>query len=315
MFGFATKPHVSAALLQLQRSVAACVVLVALCVAAQLIVLGCVHFTDIRWITVETPAAAQPLTVVKAPPAGELAGAMVAVEPPPPSAAAAEPRRELTSWDAVLRVVSVTATSVGVVACLLLGLVTTLGVIIAAGPGVPGVQRAVSACVWAMLLGIVCLPLHVAVPSTPWRGVFGPYAEIVAMSEAVNAGATSVLLLLGQHALVPIVALVASVMVLVRFRAGVADGVIVQSISDVERKLEAEIDQIRRQGPSVNAVRSVAALNQAIGDRPADPAPSIRPAVADPVAPDEPRCTDAARKWQQRRIGAPDAGEPLKRLI
>ncbi len=320
MPGFVSKPHVSAALVSLQRGVSVCAMAVLLCAAAQLMIFGCAHFTQIRWTSTETPASQQQLHVVtggKAAVARAEAPTAAIVPAEPKSAPAPAPRvRQASQWDRVLRYVNSMVISAGVISSILLAMLTTLGVVIAAGPGVPGVQRAVSAATWAMLVAVASIPWHDVLATMPWPGVFSDYQTMVDLSDAVDAGRDSGMKLFATYLGMPLMAVVLSCVVMLRFRAGVADGVIVQSVNDLEERLQQEMDSLRRRGAAAqNTARAVAALNHAIGDKPIPLAPDsghdVHLPEDEPDAPKEPSslAEGVARSW------APAKDAPPKRLI
>lgn len=260
-----TKPHVSAALAQLRHGVTLCALVVAACAIVQMLVFGFVHFTQVRWA--EPRHEAPTYTVVAS------GHAVDAAAPKPLNADGAEAAtiripRQASEWEPTLNTASDLAVSIGVIATVLLAVQCGLGVFIAGASGVPGVDRAVSAASWSLLLALAGLPLRDVMPSIPFPGVFGDYAVMVNLSEAADAGTGSVMRLFVVYLLVPMASLCASVLVLARFRAGVAQGVIVTSVSELDERLEREMAGIRARGVVANAPRAVAALNQAIGDTP-----------------------------------------------
>jgi hypothetical protein len=324
MPAFSQKPHVSAALVQLQRTVSLCAMVVLLCACAQLMIFGCAHFTQIRWVNNETPAQQQRLHVVSGGKA-----AQVRVEAPAagivneearaaaPQASTTPEPRQASQWDKILRYVNAMVICAGVMSSVLLALVTMLGVVIAAGPSVPGVQRAVSAATWAMLMAVSTIPWKDVLSTIPWPGVFSDYQTMADLSDAVNAGRDAGTKMFATYLGMPLMAAILSCVVALRFRAGVADGVIVQSVNDLEQRLEREMDDIRRRGAAAqNTARAVAALNQAIGDKPlsinSDAPTVVEIPEDDASAPKEASslAESAARKW-----GAPRPVTPPKRAI
>jgi hypothetical protein len=323
---FSPKPHVSPALAHLRHGVTACALTVALCAALQMLVFGFVHFTQIRWVEDKTPAVATALRVVSSP------GANVAQarEPGAPVATIEqdEPRRVLGKADGVLRAISAAAISGGVAAASLLGLFTILGVVVGAGGAVPGIDRATSACMWASLIVVGTLPWQNIFPSVPFSGVFGPYSTMSSMSDAVDAGGGSSLALLAQFLLMPLAAMSCSFLVLYRFRAGVAEGIIATSVSEIDERLEREMASIRAKGVEIQSSgRAVAALNSAIGEAPTIPLMPTQLAAASAVraeptvrklsapAPARNGASSGGGLGRERRIGQTDPGDPMKRPI
>lgn len=319
------KPHVSAALAQLSHGVTTSGLIVAACAIIQLLVFGFVHFTQVRYVEHQSTASTQPLSVVGAPAAavagpktestGELAAA--AAEPPPAP-------RSLSGWDPAMHIASDIAVVAGVIACLSMGMLCLLGVAIAAGQTVPGVEKAASACSWALALGLIAIPWSDIFASMPFPGVFSGYPYMAWLSEMVDAGARTKAELLSLYLLMPLAALGASFLIIVRFRAGVAEGIIVTSVSELDERIEREMAAIRNKGVQGGGVsRAVAALNHAIGDKPGEtpvvpPGPVAAAAATPERSPELGRPAEfsrAPRGWNQPRRGGEDEGDDFKRPI
>lgn len=332
---FTPKPHVSPALAQLRYGVTACALAVGACALMQLLVFGFVHFTEARWLRPAPKGVTQPLAVVAARPAGGTAqrldpGAVAASPTAAPTAGWPEMPRVLSEWDSTLRVMSDFAVAGGTIASVSLALLVFLGVAVAAGSSVPGVERAVSAASWSVVLGAGCVPWKSVMPSVPFPGVFSGYEVMTGLSAASEGGAAGAAVMMYTICLLmPLAAVGAAIVVGLRFREGVSEGIIVTSVSEVDERLEREMAGIRKRGVSgPMAPRSVAALNQAIGDRPevpvaAPPAAASVPAAEIPAVPvpagtarraHEPGTVRTARSWL-RRLGEPDPGDALKRPI
>jgi hypothetical protein len=319
------KPHVSAALAQLSHGVTTSGLVVAACAIIQLLVFGFVHFTQVRYVEHQSTASTQPLSVVGAPaatvagpktePTGEQAAA-AAIEPP-------QAPRTLSSWDPAMHIASDIAVVAGVIACLSMGMLCLLGVAVAAGQTVPGVEKATSACCWALALGLIAVPWSDIFASMPFPGVFSGYPYMAWLSEMVDAGVRTKAELLSLYLLMPLAALGASFLIIVRFRAGVAEGIIVTSVSELDERIEREMAAIRNKGVQGGGVsRAVAALNHAIGEKPGEapaaaPGPVVAAAAAPERAPDLGRPAEfsrATRGWNQPRRGE-DEGDDFKRPI
>lgn len=330
------KPYVSAALAHLRHGVTFTALAVGVCAVAQLIVFGFVHFTQVRWDDDATQSDVQPLSVVATPVSRQSSGgfnvrrdatlpapsdgeAVRVVNTPAarpsgtvPTAVLHEvrPFRARGVGDVYLQRTSDLAVTLGVVAALALAVLTMLGVVVAGGASVPGVEKAVSACTWALGMALLSVPWRDALESLPFPGVFSGYRTLTAASEAVDAGTASAAAMFGAHLLLPLGMLAAAITVALRFHAGVDAGVIITSVSELDEALEREMAGIRRSGVGYNvSSRAVGVLNQAIGERPA----ASQAAVAAGAA-----ATIAARPKvpvRDRRIGEPDSGDPLKRPI
>ena len=281
------KPHVSAALVQLQRTITTAAMVVFACATVQLLVFGFVHFTQVRYAA--TQVGSQSLSVVgSAPPpvvAGprdreQLATSAGSEQATAEPVAAPTTARPLSKWDPALHMASDAAVTIGVISTFALMALTLLGVAVAAGNSTPGVEKAVSAGGWALILSFSCIPWSDVFASVPFAGVFGSYSNLTWMSQSVDLGTGSTLELISMYLLAPVAVMAASLLILSRFRAGVAEGVIVTSVNELDERLEREMATIRNRGvQAANTPRTVGALNRAIGERPEAPLP----AAAEPV--------------------------------
>lgn len=355
---YLSKPHVSPALASLRRGVTFSALVVGAAAAAQLLVFGCVHFTRVRFTETQHEASSQPLSVVLAPrhiatakeSVRDLGGGKEAKEakespkeapkeaesgPPlaPPAAAVTpgappEPLRialpvVLSDADATLHTLSDLAVIAGMLGTVALAAFVAMGLVVAAGAAVPGIELVVSAAGYALMLAIACVPWRDVFVSVPFPGVFGGYDVMTEMSGEVNAGAHAAPLFTIYLAM-PLAAMVGSLVALGKFRAGVAAGVIATSPSELDERLDREMAAIRSRGVTAGTPRAMAALHQAIGETPAEAPPAVPPAAAGSGAgaQEHPATRRSGpprmgRGWlgRDRRIGEPDPGDPLKRPI
>lgn len=267
------KPHVSAALQRLRHGVTFAALLVLLCALTQMLVFGFVHFTHVRYDKTERPATVQPLSVIPGR-AGEPAGLHAAAPDTQPMDA---PSHTLSAWDPGLHITSDVASSVGVIATAMLATLCLLGAVIAGGGAVPGAERAVSAACWSLALALTCIPWRDVLVSMPFPGVFSSYDAMTYLSGAVDAGEASLSRMFAMYLLMPLAALGVSLLALGRFRAGVADGIILTNVNELDHRLERELAQIRARGVAASTPRAVAALNEAIGEKPGAPDMPIEP--------------------------------------
>ena len=261
------RPHVSGALVQLRTTVTWSALAVMLAALLQMLSFGFVHFTDVRW-TLVRPAR---LTDDK-------------------------PKRVLSRWDGTLRTFMDASASVGLISVATLWLAIMLGVVVAGGSSVPGVEHAVRASTWATILAMSAVPLVVALPGLPLDGAFVSYQTLLHASEGSRHADT--VSLLAAHLALPLVAAVLAGYALYCFREGVEAGVIVQSVSELDRKLDKELETIRASGISSNhGQRSVGAVDRPIGDTGESVQPKARSWVSD----------------RDRSLGDSSSGNPLRR--
>lgn len=280
----AGKPHVSAAIVQLRWWISAAAGLLCLCLGAQLLIFGFTHYTDVRWTVIKPDAKDRPLVVIDGP-----AASATPIEGPVRVSAqearakavrgaaqgeshAAKPdidvNRVLTGTDRVMRVASELATTLGIVSVVSLVVLTALGVVVAGGASVPGVEKAVTSCAWSCILALLCVPLRDALPSLPFPGILAGYDALTGASEAASAGQRGEGALLGLYVLLPLVALVGSAMVRIWFNDGVERGVIFTSVSEIDEAVDKEMATISARGVQAGVPRAMGALHRAMGDEP-----------------------------------------------
>ena len=284
------KPHISEAVKQLRRWVTLAAATFALCAAAQMLVFGFVQYTNIRWTEVREIKTDRSLKVIA--PAAPLEAAndpnatpseQAAASPPVEASvvagvrgqtgdrkAAVEVNRVLTAADRTMSRASNLACGIGLIAATCLTLLTMLGVAVAGGGSVPGVERAVTACVWSMVLMLVCLPWDRLLPDLGLPGVFASYNVMTATADhnlatGENLGSFAAFC---QWVAAPGIALFTSLGICLWFRAGVEKGVIITAPSELDKAVAREVELIQKRGASATAPRSVGALNRAIGEEP-----------------------------------------------
>ncbi len=296
---YTARPHVSGALVQLRTTVTWSATAVIAAAVLQMLAFGFVHFTDVRWTVQETPASAQQLTVVTP----EARTAAAPGERPGRAARGArqvqaEPERVLSRWDGTLRTFTDASASVGLISAATLWIAVGLGVVVAGGGSVPGVEQAVRASTWATVLGLSSIPLIVTLPGLPLNGSFASYQTLLAASE--GAQKLDTVALIASHLALPLMAAVLAGYTLLCFREGVEAGVIVRSVSELDRKLDKELDTIRSNGIASNhGQRTVGVVDRPMGeDAPAQESPS------------------KSRSWvsdRDRGMGDASPGNPLRR--
>lgn len=258
-----SRPHISAAVQELRAWVIACAVVVVLSATAQLVVFGFARYTDVRFLTLEGAPPARPVVVQNQP-------ATTAANAPVEANHAPDPNRVLSVADRNMALVSNTASAGGLIAALALAFLTMLGVAVAGGGAIPGVERAVKAAVWAIVVALLCLPWSAFAGQTGSRdllpGVFAGYSSLLFGVERAEAGAAGVLI---EHVILPAVVVVMSFCVAYWFHTGVERGIIITSVSQLDRQVEREAAAIAKAGvSSLHAPRTMGVLDQAIGEVP-----------------------------------------------
>lgn len=216
--------------------------------------------------------------------------------------------RVLSRNDIYFRQITSFAQTIGIIAAIALAIVMLEAVVIAGGASVPGVERAVTAGTWCLVICLLSIPLQAILPAFPYPGVFTPYPTMTKAADLAAAGgdaAPSGFGLLLRHVLLPLTLLGSLVLVSLRFHAGVEQGSLATNVSELDEKLEREMSKIKL--VSTGSSRAMGALNRTIGD-------------------DGPATTSAMRRAeaQERKANAeergrgfrdPSPGEPLSRPI
>ncbi len=291
---YTARPHVSGALVQLRTTVTWSAIAVIAAAVIQMLAFGFVHFTDTRWTLVETPPTAQQLTVVtpeaQAAKSGRAGRAVRQVQ--------TKPEKILSRWDGTLRTFTDASASVGLISAATLWVAVGLGVVVAGGGSVPGVDQVVRASTWATVLGFSSVPLIVNLPGLPLNGTFVSYQTLLSASE--GAQQLDTIPLLASHVALPLIAAVLAGYTLACFREGVEAGVIVRSVSELDRKLDKELETIRTTGVASNhGQRTVGVVDRPLGE-------------GAPAEDDRPK----SRSWvsdRDRGMGDTSPGNPLRR--
>ncbi len=219
-----------------------------------------------------------------------------------------EVNRVFSRNDIYFRRITAFAQTVGVIAAIALAIVMLEGVVIAGGASVPGVERAVTAATWCLVIALLSIPLQDIIPAFPYPGVFAPYPVMTEAADLAAAGgeaAPSSFALLLRHVLLPLSLLGALVLVALRFHAGVEQGSLATNVSELDEKLEREMAKIKL--VSTGSSRAMGALNRAIGDDSPPTTAAMRRAEAQEKK--------ANAQERGRGFRDPSPGEPLSRPI
>lgn len=298
------RPHISAALQHLRFG--ATLSGGALCVAlfAQLIIWGFVHFMDVRTQHLgPTSASGSSLAVVTKgePSAGPGEAALEATAKSASNKGAGrslidQGNRKTTEsvpmleaattggatgtevnivrarGDIVLSRAAGLVQTIGIIAALTLALLMFQGVIIAGGAQAPGVEYCVTSSFWGFVIALLCVPMTAVVPGSAFSGVFASYPVLTAAADAFRTDSPTALsapAYFGLHLLMPILTALGTASCVLRFRAGVEEGVIVTSVNQFDEKIEREIRTSKWN--IYNQPRTMGALNKAMGDRVSGP--------------------------------------------
>lgn len=310
-------PHVSPALKHLRFGVSIGAGVVALALVAHVLIVALVHFTDIRLTRLEPPAHGDaPVVVVRSGKSGgsdEGAGAqsMTRAERArvQPGDAPADVNLVPSKTASQLRGAAAVVQALGVFGSVGVALLLFQGVIIAGGVSVPGVEKAVTASSWGIVIAFLAIPWRGIMPELVYPGVFQSYATIAHESDVLRGlagGRVSGAVFFAMHVFLPLCMVAGVAMVAVRFRSGVEHGIIVTHASQLEEQIEREIRE-RKLG-ELSTPRAVGALNKAIGlgasaieAAPHEPAPAPVPLAQAPQQPPPPSPMSARGQDLRRR--------------
>lgn len=269
-------PHLSAAVKHLRGWITLLACIVALCCGVQMLLYGFVNYTEIRFTEAPktNPYGERSLKVVEATSTPEQSAAK-----PPESAGTlspapgqggvrsaaiaggkeAAPTLLKSNADRVMASIADWTTSVGAVCCVTLALLTMLGVAVAGGGNIPGVEKVVTSCTWAIVLGLLCLPWAGVFPSLKVPGIFAPYSALTAVADKLP-GAISSTAAFGQWLFMPLTAGTLSFLVLGLFRAGVERGVIPTSVNHFDAAIQKEMSDIAKRGVGAGTPRALGTI-------------------------------------------------------
>lgn len=295
MKAFVPKPHVSGAVRQLRGWVTLASLVLAACCLTQMLVYGFAAYTDVRVAEIKPVKGDKtPLRVVGAMPMAEGllqdsksdSGREPAAASQPTavradsgaSSAAVDVNRVASPVDQMMRRASGVASGVGIISCVALAVLALLGVVVAGGASIPGVERLTTAAVWSLVLALIALPWHAMLPAMGVPGVFADYGALTAQLDGgagVSVVSLSALGMAAQWVFMPVLAMFACMGVCLWFRAGVERGVIITAPSELDKAVEREVEQISKRGVASSAPKAVGALHRAIGEEVRGPEQAI----------------------------------------
>jgi hypothetical protein len=254
--------HVSVALGQLRRGVFLTCWFGTLSVFVHIVLWGLASFTGLRWSEV-THAPQQAPLIVSAGDAQQPESRTTLGGPPQEATAEpVNPNRVRSNADRLMGYVAATARAVGTMAILVLTPLVALGVVLAAATATRGVEKAVSAFCWSVLVLLLVLPVSEFV-GLPWAGgAFWTYDGLCAFldhSDTINGYRAP---FFGRYLLLPAVCGLGLAITLVRFGAGVEAGLIGKENLHLDPALEQEAGQVK--AGSLHGGRAATAMRQVV---------------------------------------------------
>lgn len=268
--------HSALALAQLRNSVAICCWIVGVALLIQIITWSLATFTDIRYEKLEESAARSPAVLT---PEEVRRNAIHSANERLVEAdrTTVEVNRVFSRTDRVFQVLNDVASGGGILAAVTLLPLLGLGVVLAAGAAVPGVERTVGSFVWAIVITMLVLPLGKMMESMPFNGLFVSYASMMAEIEAVRASDEAGFLFYGKYLLLPTACMAGIAAVGLRFRGATFAGLLPREDHRLDPELEREVANTKATSLVGGGGRAAGALNNAIRtEEPAKAAPSIK---------------------------------------
>lgn len=239
--GHSPRTHSSLAFAQLRNSVAACCWIVGLALLVQIVTWSLVSFTDLRYASVEVSEPDETPRVVDA--EAKRRETLREAAAGPQTDVTHDVNRQLSVYDRVFSLQMDIAAGAGMIAVIALLPFLAVGVVLAAGSATPGVERAVSAFVWAVILSVLVIPIGVLIESLPFNGVFLRYEKLVGDIARYQASNDLGLIFYGRYLVLPLACMCGIALVGLRFRAAVEAGLIRENWQ-IDPELEAEASNV-----------------------------------------------------------------------
>jgi hypothetical protein len=264
---------VSAALGRLRFGVNLCCWIVGLALITQIVVWSLVRFTDLRFSDLAADAPA-PLIVKKE--VSEAPSALDAeTSPEEKRHAVVNPNRVPGAGDRFFALLADFSSGFGALSVLALAPLLGLGVLLAASSATEGVERTVSAFGWALVVGLLVMPIG-EMFGMPWQdGALWSYETLTAEMDgriAETAGGKP-LGIYARYIILPLTCLFGIALVAQRFNSGIRAGAYQKESFELDPVLEAEAANVKP--GSHHGSRAAAAMRSTMtadGDEEEDPA-------------------------------------------
>lgn len=274
---------IAAALTRLRGIVLVCGLLVATAILVQVLTWGMTAFTDMRYAHVSRREAPQIVTRADPAAGAVIEGLDAPKRPPPPDVPSSINRiGRVTKLDLAIRDAYNLASAVGSTAVIVLLPMLLLATLIGVVGQTPGIERAASSLIWAILLALFTIPMSGFLDLSWQQGIFGSAADMINAVEDARAdygGSGRMSDLYTRYAVLPIACLIGSGLLVARFMSAVEAGL----VSEAQRPdlvLDREASRVAASAGSLHGGRSSALLQRSLDARPAaahkeasDPAP------------------------------------------
>jgi hypothetical protein len=283
---------VSVALTRLNASVGLCAWIIGIAMTVQLVIWGLASFTEMRWSEIGVTPVEVPLVVSAA--AAQETAVRSALDDPPPAVKsnqpAVDPNRVPSRFERLFAAGAALAHGIGTMSALVLVPLIGLGVLLAVASATNGVDMTVSAFGWALVVGLMVLPIGESI-GMPWEGGgLWSYESLVDdLDRNRRAGGVAIfgrdLMFFARYLLLPVACSAGITLVATRFATGVAAGAVRKEDLRLDAALEGEAGNVKittlHGGRAANAMpQSVAELGPKVHT---PPPPESRPELPAPA--------------------------------
>ena len=280
---------VSAAMSRLRFAVLLSCWLLGVSLLTQTVIASLCHFTDMRWSTL-VPGEQAPVVVTDAP---VQSGPRSAFDEPAPEAdpeKVVDPNRVLGRHDRVFSIAGTLTSGIGKISVMLVLPLMALAVLLAAGSATNGVEKAVAAFSWALLVGLLVMPIGKLI-GLPWtEGALWSYASMIAVIDpGVSMQGLGEQMFVLRFLLLPLACVAGIALAAVRFGSGVEESLVPPEDLALDSLLETEAGNIKVS--SLHGGRAASAMN-AVGavptGTPVPGSPAVPPTPITPASAKEP---------------------------
>lgn len=256
--------HSALALAQLRNSVAACCWVVGVALLIQVLTWSLSSFTDLRYRNIQATAESAAPRVLSPEEVRRQAIQSKQNGPVTLDHDEVEVNRVFSRYDRYFMIQTDLASGLGILASVALLPLLGLGVVLAAGASVPGVDRTVGSFIWAIVIAMLVLPLGSFIEAMPFNGLFASYDSMMAEVERFRAGDGGGVVFFGKYLLLPVACMAGIAAVGLRFRSATIAGLMPREDYRLDPELEKEVANTKASSLVGGGGRTAGAFTAAI---------------------------------------------------
>ncbi len=237
--------HSALALAQLRNSVAACCWVVGVALLIQVMTWSLASFTDLRYQKIAATEQSGPPRVLSPEEVRRQAIQSSQNNSVTLDHSGAEVNRVFSKYNQYFMIQTDLASGLGILASVALLPLLGLGVVLAAGASVPGVERTVGSFVWAIVITMLVLPLGSFIEAMPFNGIFTSYDSMMLEVEHYRAGDGGGVIFFGKYLLLPVACMAGIASIGLRFRSATFAGLMPREDYRLDPELEKEVANTR----------------------------------------------------------------------